>query len=399
MIHVTDKSIGQRIRELRGKVLTQRQLAELAGVSVDLVRKLEQGSRQTASIGSLQKLARALDVDLANLIGQTAAMPSGDLSAGVVAIRRSLTPVDDLLDDVVVEAEALTVDAGQRALDYAWGAYWSGRYDLLGSLLPTMLPQLRATAHAAKSADRERSFDLLARVYWLTGSTLVHFGQTDPAYLAIRQALAAVDHAGDELLAATLRGSVAWQLLVQGRYEESRRVAVKTAENIQPIGGVSLPHLSVFGSLTILAANAAGRDGLELEARALVDTAREVSGRMGVDRKDYEAYFGPSQVVMQAADVHVVTENYAAALEAAKQMPPNSTLPLAARARHLADQALAHARLGNGGRALDALLAAERIGPDWIKYQTLPRRIVAELLDRDRRAPLRNFALRLGVTG
>ena len=63
-----DTSIGVRIRRFRGKALTQRQLADQAGVSVDLVRKLEQGGRQTASIASLQKLARALDVDISDLV-------------------------------------------------------------------------------------------------------------------------------------------------------------------------------------------------------------------------------------------------------------------------------------------------------------------------------------------
>lgn len=78
-------------------------------------------------------------------------------------------------------------------------------------------------------------------------------------------------------------------------------------------------------------------------------------------------------------------------------MPRQPGLPLAARARHLADQALAHCRTGQPQRAFDALLSAERIGPDWIKYQTLPRQVVSELLARDANTPLRNFARRLGV--
>ncbi len=120
---------------------------------------------------------------------------------------------------------------------------------------------------------------------------------------------------------------------------------------------------------------------------------------MGVDRHDYETYFGPSQVVMQTVDVGVVTEDYAGALDAAKRMPRGTTLPLASRCRHLADQALAHARLGHAQQAVDALLTAESMGPDWIRHQTLPRRIVGELLERDRQSRLRSLARRLSVTG
>jgi transcriptional regulator with XRE-family HTH domain len=396
---VAELSIGSRIRERRGKVLTQRQLAERAGVSIDLIRKLEQGVRQTASVGTLQKIARALDIDLSDLVGKPTALLSDDPTAGVVAIRRALTPVDDLLNEVVLQDDAVTLDEARRTLDYAWGAYWIGRYELLGSLLPTALGQLRATVHVAPSAAKVEAHELLARLYWVTSYTLVHLGQPDPAFLAIRQALQVADGGDDELLSASLRCAVSWQLLVQGRYEEARGVAVRAAQGVEPGDVVELPHLSVFGSLLLTAATAAGRDQRIQEAHDLVQAASEVAERIGADRRDYEAYFGPSQVTMQQTDVHIVTENYTAALDAAKHMPKQTGLPLASQARHLADQALAHTRLGNYQRALDALLTAERLGPDWIKYQTLPRQIVAELLDHDRRTPLRSLARRLGVSG
>lgn len=187
-------------------MFTQQQLADVAGVSVDLVRKLEQGLRQTASIPYLQRIARALDVDLADLIGEPAALTSADPSAGVVAIRRTLTPVDDLVGEALVEAEPPAIADAQRTVDYAWGSYWGGSYELLGSILPTALLQLRATARLANPKDRPTAHELLARIYWPTGCTLVHLGHTDPAFAAVRLALEAAGQGNNELLAATLRG-------------------------------------------------------------------------------------------------------------------------------------------------------------------------------------------------
>lgn len=392
-----DSSIGVRIRQFRGRALTQRQLADQAGVSVDLVRKLEQGGRQTASIASLQKIARALDVDIADLIGKRHGVPSGDPDAGIVAIRRALTPVDDLLGGPP-DDQAVDLDEGRRAVEYAWGAYWTGRYELLTSLLPTGLTQLRATVHAARNGSVAPANELLARMYWVTGCTLVHLGQTDPAFLAIRQALAAAEHGRDPLLLGTIRGSVAWQLLVQGRYDESRRVALRAAAELEPEGDVPAPQLAAYGSLVLQGATAAGRAQDVPEALALAQAASEVATRIGGDRRDYETYFGPSQVVMQTVDVNVSAERYPEALEAAATMPAQCGLPQASRARHLTDTAVALARTGRHQRALDTLLDAERVGGgDWLKYQTLPRHIVSELLDHDRRVPLRAFARRLGV--
>ncbi|WP_433660477.1 helix-turn-helix domain-containing protein [Nocardia sp. CA-128927] len=392
-----DSSIGVRIRMFRGKALTQRQLADQAGVSVDLVRKLEQGGRQTASIASLQKLARALDVDIADLIGKRAGVPSSDPDSGIVAIRRALTPVDDLLGETNEEA-AISLDDGRRAVDYAWGAYWVGRYELLTSILPSGLTQLRATVHAARNGSVAVANELLARMYWVTGCTLVHLGQTDPAFLAIRQALTAAEEGNDPLLLGTIRGSVAWQLLVQGRYDESRRVALRAAASLEPSGEVTAAHLSAYGSLVLQGATAAGRAQDVPDALSLVEAASEVALRIGSDRRDYETYFGPSQVVMQTVDVNVSSERYPEALAAAKAMPAHGGLPQSSRARHLTDTAVALTRTGQHQRALDTLLTAERVGgQDWLKYQSLPRHIVSELLDHDRRVPLRAFARRIGV--
>jgi hypothetical protein len=144
----------------------------------------------------------------------------------VVAIRRALTTVDDLLPDPTWLDEPLTLVGAERMVTYAWGAYWSGHYELLGKLLPTNLPQLRATVRAVPVAERSRANELLAMAYQVAGDTLVHLGHPADAWLAIRQAIDAANQGDDPLLAAALRISVSWQLLVQGRYDEAEQVAV-----------------------------------------------------------------------------------------------------------------------------------------------------------------------------
>ncbi len=64
-IHSIGDQLG-RLRSQRG--LTQELLAERSGVSVDVIRKLEQGARTTARIKTLVDLASALDAKLSVLI-------------------------------------------------------------------------------------------------------------------------------------------------------------------------------------------------------------------------------------------------------------------------------------------------------------------------------------------
>jgi len=57
--------IGRQLAALRhASGLTQEQLAERAQVSVDVIRRLEQGQRQTARFTTLQAIATALDTEV-----------------------------------------------------------------------------------------------------------------------------------------------------------------------------------------------------------------------------------------------------------------------------------------------------------------------------------------------
>ncbi len=391
--------LGARIRQLRGKLMTQRELAEAAQVSIDVVRKLEQGRRHTAAVSTLQRIAKALDVTVADLMGKATAVPAAPPEGGILAIRRALTPVDDLLDGDLLDDEALSLDDAERTVTYLWGAYWAGRYELLASLLPQALPRLRATLRAVPAGQRTRAAHVLARGYQAAGDTLVHFGQPDAAFLAIREGLAAARASDDPLLYAAMRVSVSWQLLVQGRYEESQRVAVVAADDVEPAGDASESQLSAYGLLTVTAATAAARSLKADDARELLRVSGDMADRLGYDRTDHQSSFGPAKVAMLAVDVHVVQDDFPGALAAAKRLPRDAALPLATRARHLADVALSQQRLGQHERALSTVLAMEQLAPDWIKYQTLPRQIVAELIEEQRRisAPLRELALRIGA--
>jgi transcriptional regulator with XRE-family HTH domain len=75
--------IGRQIAALRHRCgLTQEQLAESAGVSVDVIRRLEQGQRRTARFATLQSIAAALgtevSISFAAGIPAMPATPGGD---------------------------------------------------------------------------------------------------------------------------------------------------------------------------------------------------------------------------------------------------------------------------------------------------------------------------------
>ena len=66
-------TIGAHLRQARNeRGLTQEELAERAGVSRDIIAKLEQGTRESARITTLTKLANALGITVSALLGHGA---------------------------------------------------------------------------------------------------------------------------------------------------------------------------------------------------------------------------------------------------------------------------------------------------------------------------------------
>lgn len=390
-------SIGDRIRQLRlerSPRMTQRELAERAGVSVDLITKLEQGAKQTALIGSLHKIARGLDVDVSVLLSRPVRIDSEEGGgAGVLAIRTALTAPYSA-------GEPAPLDELRGAAAHAWSCYWTNRFEVLGALLPELIGQVRVAGVGEEAAG------IRADVYGAAACMLVHLGHIDLAYLAMDRALTAADASGDGLRRAALDGWMSWLLLHQtGSYDQAQRLAVDAATRLEPrMSDTPGQQVVVWGSLLVSAAVAAARNERLDEADDLINLAQAAAVRAGPAarefRTNYQRTFGPDLVAMQAVDIAVVTDRPGRALELAELMPPDPDLPEASRARHLADVAYAQTAAGRDAEAVEALLRIERMAPRWMRYQPYPRTIVRELLERERRARtprLRGLAARLGL--
>jgi transcriptional regulator with XRE-family HTH domain len=369
-------TIGQRIYELRTDrvpKLTQHQLAERAGVSVDVIQKLEQGRKQSARITTLTRIATALDTDLPALVGKPTRLESPAQEGGLLELRRAITPVTGS-----PEVEP----TGPQALADAWRLYWAGDYDTLCGLLPPLI--------------YGGAGDGLAEALRMAACVLVQLGHADLAHTAVSRALETVEDASWH---AAMVGTLAWVLLSQGRPGDAAVVAVRGADEAEPrLSRASAVEVSVWGNLLLAGATASARAGEPDRAHDLLRVAGAAAARLDGDRNDFETVFGPTHVTMQTVDVAVVAGDYPGALDAAGRMPVGSDLPVAARARHLTDVAHAHMRLGHRERAEELILRVARMAPRWIRYQAFPRTVVSELVGRRPASTgLRSLAGRLGV--
>ena len=371
MSHVS--TIGQRLYELRTSRtprLTQQELAERAGVSVDVIQKLEQGQRHGARVTTLTAIARALDVDLPELCGKPTKLPDLPGDGGLLELRRAVTPVDEPgpAEDMAVQLAA------------GWRAYWAGHYDTLLGALPGVLGR----------AGGQQRVEALA----LAGSVLVHLGHGDLALHAVDRAASA---AQGELLRAELAWTRAWVLLCQGRPEDGATVAVREIDGWRVRAADPPERTSAWGVLLVTAASAAVRAGQPDQARDMLRAARAAAVMCGADRWDHHTVFGQAKVTLMEAECHTVAGDYAATLDVAATMPPEHGLPVASHARHRTDVALAHLRLGHHTEAQRVVLDVARAAPAWLRYQAFPQALIMELLGHRPSPDLRLLATRLGV--
>jgi transcriptional regulator with XRE-family HTH domain len=389
--------IGLRLRLLRRNVpMTQEELAAEAGVSADVVRKLEQGRRKSARTDTLIALANALDVDLSELVGRRPRLDRDD-DASVLALRDTvLSPAALMpdLDDLSGEPPSLAQLGAD--IDAAWAAYWSGRFTRLTADLPGLTKQARLAVGESGAA----AAPLLAQAYQLAASLFVHLGKDDLAAISAERAINAAAAGDDELWWAMCNASYAQALLHQGRTPEAERHALTIADRVEPsISKATLPHLTVWGALVLWAMAAAAAGGRKDAAIDCIGLARSAAGRFEHgDRHDYETNFGPSQVAMQAVHAYAMLGEPSKALKAADGVQ-REDLRAISWGRHLIDVAQAQVYARDLRGAESTLTEAEGVSTEWFRHQGPARTLVAELLEDTRRVSpsLRRLARSAGV--
>ncbi|MGW7518793.1 helix-turn-helix domain-containing protein [Streptomyces sp. NPDC054796] len=401
-----ETSIGDRIGRLRDRRgLTQEQLAEAAGVSVDTVRKLEQNRRLTARMSTLNQLARALDVDVSALVGTPTtfeAKADGD-APSVLALRQAVSPVSDLLGEDEDPEDPPTIGALRTALRSTERIRREGRMGSIGSTLPQLIRDARAAVRHHHGSEQRAAYAVLAEAYQVAATTLTALRKEDAAFTAMERAGLAARSSDDPRLEAIGASTLAWIFTKQGRLEDARRVALAHANEIEP-GFRSAPvDLSLWGILLLRAATATVRQGEHHYDRVdeLLRMATAAAASIGADRLDYATPFGPTNAGVAKVNFLVEMEKNHEAVTAARTVPGLASLPPTWRARFHVDRALAHSDLEQDGRATRALLAAEQGAPEWMRYHATARRLVAELRGREQRrtSPVTDLAQRLHLDG
>ncbi|MCX4781110.1 helix-turn-helix domain-containing protein [Streptomyces sp. NBC_01264] len=397
--------LGDRMARLRRLAdLTQEGLAERSGVSVDVIRKLEQHRKHSARLPTLHSLAKGLGVELTGLLGDPPGVPSsGDAEPPqLVAVRRAIMP--PLFASPVEPAgvEQLSLPLLRAELAEGWTLYHSAEFGRLMDVLPGIIADARLLAAVGNPEQRAAGQAALGKALQLGGHLAIRLGKTDLALSALERAYAAAGDSSDPLLAPMVSNSVAWAYQRQARLDDARSLAVHAADGVEREHTGTSEGVRVWGGLLMSAATSYARSDDYETANDMMVTAEKAAGRLAtlpppVDGK-LVSVFSRSSVRIERVRLAVQHERPEEALSLAKGMRLSPDTPPSWRTWLLLDVARAHTDIGDAAGAVKALEKLRQVAPGWMRHHTLAVAIVSDLWAGSARPPgLRKLATFLGV--
>lgn len=370
--------IGARLREIRKRRgLTQRELAEISGVSLSLIRKLEQGERSDTRIETARQLAVALHVPTTRLVDEGRQEGADEATTDHWApVRRALIrPADN------GPAEAPTVRGVQAALDAALPLFSSDRFTELSTVLPDLLRDTDVLVDLDPEGRRIRT-----RLMQLTGWLMTQTRQFDAADLALGRAM---DDAQDRLDGAATISTECWLLLRRGRLAEARELAIRWADDVEPRMSRATPEeLSAWGWLLLRTSAAAIRDnrpGEAEDALRLAQSAAVAAGRETTPGGDFLRTFGPVTVALKRTENAMVADQPDRVLQMAARIPTTGMRPSSNNLnRHRLDVAYAHVKQRGYAEAVDVLQEVWHAAPQWLPQQRYARDILGQIVEKRR---------------
>lgn len=375
-------SIGDRIREVRKRRgLTQRELAGRSGVSVSVIRKLEQGNYGGLRLETAHKLAVVLRVPTSALVaGPDAREPDHDSVEQWDSVRRALegTLPGESTDEPTLEGvRAAFAEAVPLLID--------NRYTEVGMLLPGLLRDADALVACSVNGTESAARAVRAQIRQVSALLMSLTWQFDVADHAIELA---EDDASDPLTRMSVIDEQCWGLIRAGRLADTRVLATRWADQAEPrMSKASRDELAAWGRFLLRVSTAAVRDNRPGEARDALRLARMAAAGTGSDfLLPYNPWqvFGPMTVSIIQAENAMIQDRPDATLAIGSQLEGRAFPVSRHYYRHRLDMAHAHVAMRQHPEAIRVLQEVRRAAPEWLVQQRYAADILGKVFERRR---------------
>ncbi|MET9645047.1 helix-turn-helix domain-containing protein [Streptomyces syringium] len=377
-------AMGKRIKDLRKlRGLTQQELADASGVSLSVLRRLEQGQQESARMETWRRFATALRVPTMRLVGDDAEGHEAEESP------ERWDDVKRALNSPPVSQEEFddppTVEGVTAALDAMYPLVVKDGYQELSVFLPALLRD----ADALGSEGRDVRVQLLQRVGWL----MIHTRQFAAAEDALSRCL---DEVSDRIQAAVTVDYMCWLLMREGQLSKARELATQWADDLEPVRmtRATPAELSMWGVMLLRLSASAVRDNRRGEAEDAMKYARAASEALGREwrfpQEISNSTFGPLTVLLKAGENAGIIGQPQSVLrvgDRVEKLRKSKSLRFRERMtssdwnRHVLDVADAHTRMGDYGLAIQKLAGINDRSPEWLPNQRFARDIMGRVIE------------------
>lgn len=393
--------VGKRIqiaREQAGK--TRAVLGGLVGKSPGWVKAVETGRLLPPRLPMLTRIARALDMPLADLAEDATVreeLLTGPGHAALPAVRDALNRYP-----LGVTGDPQPLGHIAARLDAAWRARHASpdHRTVLGRLLPGLIRDAQVAVRRYDGADRHRAQATLADVLGLTQMFVAYQPDASLLWRVAERAMVAAQDSGD---LRAIAGATWFLMEAQrdaGDWDAAWDINRDALDLLEPrLDDADDDLLALYGALQAGAAFTFARAGEEGRAWRHWDLADRVAGRLPEGYHQTWTWFSPPVVGFYAVSIGVELRKGGEALRQARKMPPEALTSRPRRARHLVEVARAFDLRRDHEATLRTLDAAYATAPETIRYNSYARRMSLDLLEgpKELRRAARDLALRIGV--
>jgi transcriptional regulator with XRE-family HTH domain len=398
-------SPGDRIaRARRRRGLSQAVLAGLAGRSESWLSQVERGKRGVDSHAVLLRLAEVLRLDVKELTG-----PAGEGEEGprlyepAAAIEQAMMCYEAVGASMGDHPAGASGSAGhlEAKARTAYRGYQATRYDDTGRMLPALIRDVEAASRVA-GLDNPAMCAVRVLVYDTTAALLNRVGNAVLSWAAADRAMLAAEQSGQPVLIAMTAWRMSYVVTSRRHPQQALELAMTAASALESAAVTAgQDMLSVYGALHLAAATAAAAVFDRSMTSRLLGKAREIAGRVGQGNHMGTA-FGHVNVAVHSIATALQLGDPRAAIETGEALDL-AGLPAGLTGRRTQvslDLARAYAMRKQDAAAVNLLLAAEKVSPQLVRYDSRTREVLTTLLRREHQPStpeLRPLAHRAGV--
>jgi transcriptional regulator with XRE-family HTH domain len=281
-------------------------------------------------------------------------------------------------------SEAPNLDRLGREVGAMFQARQESKYSDLMRMAPGLLQRGLQAVSELDGDDRLAAMAILSEIYQAIGGAFRKVGDLSLAAIAADRAMVAAEEHGSALTIANSARLLSRVLGDSGHHDQAVKVCSVVADRVkaEELRRPTPSSLSVYGQLLLAGAGAAAQGGDRALTADYFETAQSVGNQVGTDSNHRFTAFGPTNITVHRVHAAVVLGNGESAVQQARTVDLTRLPVVERRAQHLLDVALGYNLVGKPEQAAVALLTAEQIAAEEVRYGPIARLLVEQLRHR-----------------